>query len=194
VSDNPVQLLVAGFQGTDTAKAKFSELKAFKKETGAIRILDAAWLWKDDNGKLKIRETRDMSTGRGMAMGGVLGGVVGVLTGGVGLAVAAGGGAIGGLISKFRDSGFDNARLELAGSQLPAGSSMLIVAVEHTWVGDIENILQQAGADITTLAVSGAIAAELEAGNDAFVTVTADSEAVYVGAGTGSPNTARIEE
>lgn len=186
MTENPVQVIVAGFQGTDTAKEKFAELKAFKKETGAIRILDAAWLWKSESGKLKIRETRDMRGGKGMAMGGVLGGAVGVLTGGVGLAVVAGGGAIGGLIAKLRDSGFDDDRLKLLGEELPAGASMLVVVVEHTWVGDIENMLTQAGADLSTMAIGSAIAGELDAGNEPFVTVAMDSDTVAVAAGTGA--------
>jgi uncharacterized membrane protein len=187
MSTNPVQLLVAGFADETKAKATYAELKAFKRETGAIRILDAAWLVKTQDGKLKIREARDAGAGKGFVMGGLVGGVVGVLTGGVGLAVVAGTGAIGSLLAKFRDGGFDDKRLELAGAQLPNGSSMLVVLVEHTWVGDIENMLSQAGADLTTLAVSEAIATELREGNDAFVTVAADESAIAVGAGS-TPN------
>jgi uncharacterized membrane protein len=181
---NPVQLIVAGFADEHRAKETYAQLKEFKKETGAIRILDAAWLWKGEDGKLKIRETRDMGSGKGFVMGGLVGGVIGVLTGGVGLAVVGGTGAIGALIGKFRDGGFDDTRLELLGEQLPAGSSMLVVVVEHTWVGDIENLLAQASGDLATFAVGDAIATELREGNDSFVTVAADDSIVAVGAGT----------
>lgn len=184
MSENPVQILVAGFGDVDAAKATFQQLKEFKKETGAIRILDAAWLRKEESGKLKIHETRDMRGGKGAAMGGILGGTVAIMTGGAGLALAAGGGALGGLISKFRDSGFDDARLKLAGEQLPNGSSLLIVAVEHTWVGDIENLLTQAHADLTTVALSSAIASEIEADRDAFLTIATDGETVAAAAGS----------
>jgi uncharacterized membrane protein len=141
-------------------------------------------MWKSTDGKLKIRETHDARAGKGFVMGGLVGGAIGVLTGGVGLAVVAGTGVVGSLIAKFRDGGFDDARLELAGEQLPNGSSMLIAFVEHTWVGDIENMLKQAGGDLTTLEVSETIASELRDGNDAFVSVAADDSITAVSAGT----------
>ncbi len=80
----PVEVIVAAFQNEDGAKAALKELKQAKRQ-GLIKIDDAAVIRKDEKGKLHIKETADMSTGKGAGIGAVIGGVVGLLGGPVGV-------------------------------------------------------------------------------------------------------------
>jgi len=84
-----------------------------------------------------------------------------VIAGPVGWA-ALGGAAIGGLVGKLRDSGFENARLEQWGANLTPGSSAIVAVIEHTWVTEVEKIMREDAKDVASMAVEADIAAQLE--------------------------------
>jgi uncharacterized membrane protein len=161
MSDAPLDVVVAAFNDQTGAEAALAKLKEAQKE-GVIKVNDAALLNKDADGKLHVRETGDMTGTRGAAIGGVTGAVVGVLAGPVGWA-AIGGAAIGGLVAKLRDSGFNNKRLEQWGENLTPGSSAIVAVIEHTWVTELEKLLAEGAKEIASLAVEADIAAQLEA-------------------------------
>jgi len=169
---NPVQLIVAAFQEEDGAKIALSQLKDAKKEK-LIQIKDAAVLRKDKDGKLHVSETGDMTGTKGGVIGGVVGAGLGILTGGATLALGAGAAAIGGLVAKLRDSGFNDERLRKLGEGLTPGSSAIVAVIEHTWVGEIERELKHMGANIVTEAIAADIAEQLEAGGSVAYTAIA---------------------
>ena len=68
MSEAPVQLIVAAFQEEDGAKNALNELKTAKKEH-LIKIDNAAVITKDENGKVHIKETKDMGGGKGAVIG-----------------------------------------------------------------------------------------------------------------------------
>lgn len=161
-NDVPTQVIVAAFDGMDSAKEAFDDLKQLEKEK-SIKIENAAILRKDHDSKLHIRDVKDMTGTRGVVLGGVLGGVVGVLAGPVGW-VALGGAAIGGLVAKLKDGGFDNSRLEQWGDRLQPGTSALIAVVDHIWVRDVEAALKEDARDVMTLEIGKDIATQLADG------------------------------
>ena len=178
MSDNdvPVQVIVAAFQNEEGAEDALTKLKDAKKEQ-VIDINNAAILRRDEDGKLHVKETRDMSGGKGAAIGGVAGAVAGLLAGP--LVLAAGAGAlIGGLAAKLRDSGFRDDRLKQLGEALTPGTSALVAVVEHIWVGDAEQMLKLYGAQVTTESVKADIARQLEAGHDVAYTAIATDEGI----------------
>ena len=158
-NDVPSEVIVAAFDGMDTAKEAFDDLKQLEKDK-SIKIENAAILRKDNDSKLHIRDVKDMTGTRGAVLGGVTGAVVGVITGPVGW-VALGGAAIGGLVAKLKDGGFDNSRLEQWGDRLQPGTSALIAVVDHIWVRDVEAALRESARDVMTMEISDEIAAQL---------------------------------
>ncbi len=158
-NDVPTQVIVAAFDGMDSAKEAFDDLKQLEKEK-SIKIENAAILRKDHDSKLHIRDVKDMTGTRGAVLGGVTGAVVGVIAGPVGW-VALGGAAIGGLVAKLKDGGFDNSRLEQWGDRLQPGTSGLVAVVDHLWVRDVEAALQEAARDVMTLEIGKDIATQL---------------------------------
>ncbi len=158
-NDVPTQVIVAAFDGMDTAKEAFDDLKQLEKDK-SIKIENAAILQKDHDSKLHIRDVKDMTGTRGVVLGGVTGAIVGVITGPVGW-VALGGAAIGGLVAKLKDGGFDNSRLEQWGDKLQPGTSALIAVVDHIWVRDVEAALKEDAREIMTMEISDEIAAQL---------------------------------
>lgn len=161
-NDVPTQVIIAAFDGIDSAKDAFDDLKQLEKEK-SIKIENAAILQKDDDLRLHIRDVKDMTGTRGAVLGGVTGAIVGAITGPVGW-VAFGGAAVGGLVAKLKDGGFDNSRLEQWGDRLQPGTSALIAVVDHIWVRDVEAALQETARDVMTLEIGDEIASQLEKG------------------------------
>jgi uncharacterized membrane protein len=164
-SDVPVEVIVATFTRENGAKEALDQLTEVKKD-GLIDIQNAAVLRKDEEGKIHIKETADMSGRRGAGVGGVIGGVVGLIFPPSILATAAVGAAVGGLSAKLRDSGFQDERLRRVADGLQPNTSALIAVIEHTWVLKVEEQLREYGADVITEALRADIAAQLEEAAD----------------------------
>ena len=171
MSDVPVSVAVAAFPDEKAAGEMLKQLKELKRER-IIGIVDAAVIRKDDDGKIHIKETADMSGKKGAGVGALLGVAVGLLAGPVGLWV--GGGAIVGWLAARRDKGFKNERLERVGEGLTPGSSAIIAVVEHKWVAELEKELAEAGADVVTEELAQHIADELDKEEEFAVSVTSD--------------------
>lgn len=91
-------------------------------------IEDAAMVFKDVDGKIRLRQTRDVMPGQGAASGGWVGALVGIIGGPLGiLAGGALGAAAGGLFAKLRDVGIDDDHMRELGEQLDRGDAALFV-------------------------------------------------------------------
>jgi len=161
MSDVPIQVIVAAFNDENSADAALQRLKQATRE-GLIGIQNAAILKRDEQGKLHIKETADMTGGKGAVVGGVIGAVAGLIAGPFVL-VTATGAIIGALAAKLRDSGFPDARLREIGEGLTPGSSAIIAVIEHRWVAEVQRMMAEAGARVMTEAVKEDLAAQLEA-------------------------------
>jgi uncharacterized membrane protein len=180
MTDVPVQLFVAAFEGEGDAEEVLKGLKAARRER-VIGIQDAAVLRRDQKGKLHIKETGDWGGGKGAAAGAAIGVTVGILTGGAGLLLGAAAAAVGGLAAKLRDSGFSDARLKTLGASLKPGTSAIVAVVEHTWVAEMEKEMAEFEADVFTAAIADDIAAQLEAGREVAYTALAGQEGIAMG-------------
>lgn len=94
----------------------------------AIDIEDAAIVAKDSDGKISLRQTRDVMPGQGAASGGWVGALIGIVGGPLGvLAGGALGAAAGGLFAKLRDVGIDDDHMREMGERLNRDSAALFV-------------------------------------------------------------------
>jgi uncharacterized membrane protein len=171
----PTEVILAAFNDEQGAQDALERLKEAQK-LDLIDIENSAILRRDQQGKLHIKEAKDMGGGRGAVIGGVVGAVAGVLFGPLVLATA-GGAAIGGLAAKLRDSGFNDQRLKQVGAHLQPGTSAILAVIEHTWVTEMETELRKAGADVVTEEIGADIANQLKQGKAVAYTamVTDDS-------------------
>ena len=93
-----------------------------------IDIEDAAIVAKDGDGKISLRQTRDVMPGQGAASGGWVGALVGIIGGPLGvIAGGALGAAAGGLFAKLRDVGIDDDHMREMGERLSRDSAALFV-------------------------------------------------------------------
>jgi len=97
-----------------------------------IDIEDAAMVAKEADGKIRLRQTRDVMPGQGAASGGWVGALVGIIGGPLGvLAGGALGAAAGGLFAKLRDVGIDDEHMKEMGEQLDRDSAALFVLLNE---------------------------------------------------------------
>lgn len=161
MSDVPMDLIVAAFADEDGASQALKELKEAKKER-LISIKDAAVIQRGADNKLRIRETGDMSGGRGAVIGGIVGAAIGLVAPPAILVTSGIGAAVGGLAARLRDSGFPDDRLRELGEALQPGTSALVAVIELTWVAEVERELERLGARLVTEEIKAEIAAQLE--------------------------------
>jgi uncharacterized membrane protein len=169
MADVPVQVIVAAYTDVNGASSALESLRQAKKEK-LIDIEDAAVITQDKDGKVKIRETADMTGGRGATVGAITGGVIGILAGPVGWA-ALGGAAVGGLAARIHDGGFKDQALRDLGDALSPNSSVLVAVIDHKWVAEVEKRLAQEGAKTVRSALRDDIAEQIKAGHNVSYTM-----------------------
>ena len=153
-----VGLFVAAYVNEKGADQALDGLKEAQKE-GAFYYDDAAVVRCDADGKVHIKETGDMTTGKGAGIGALIGGVIGLLGGPAGVALGAGAGAAIGGLAAHGDAGFDKDSLAKIGGALPAGTSALAVTTSQEFV----EIVREQAADEDTLSIASDIADQIGA-------------------------------
>jgi len=140
--DTPLELIVSTYSDPHMAANVLSQLKKMADDK-ALDIRNAAIVVKDENGHVHLKDEEDVGTGAGVLFGAITGGLIGLLGGPAGAIVGVvAGAATGGAAAAIIDMGFSNDQLKELQASMPAGSSALIVLVEHKWieklVGELE--------------------------------------------------------
>jgi len=97
-------------------------------EQHVMRIEDAAIVDKDANGKIRLRQSKDVNPGQGAVSGGLYGGLIGLIGGPIGwIAGGALGAAAGGLWGKLRDIGIEDDHMKEMGERILPGENLLFL-------------------------------------------------------------------
>jgi uncharacterized membrane protein len=127
---SPAHLLAIRFD--EPLKAQECLIAALRlQKRGSVTIDDAA-IVTNEEGKVRIHQTKDMNTGQGAATGGWFGALAGLLF----LQPLAGavlGAAIGGLWAKLRDIGIDDDQMRRMGESLADGEGALFLLLEESY-------------------------------------------------------------
>lgn len=181
-----VGMFVAAYVDEQGADQALDDLKQ-ARDDGQFYWDDAAVVRNDAKGKVHIKETGDMSTGKGAGIGALVGGVIGILGGPAGIAAGAAAGAAIGAIGAHTDGGFDQKSLKELGGALPPGSSALAVTTSQDFVEEV----RKESTDEDTLSLAGDIAAEiseqLNARNDVLLALVITEDGVAAGKVVSSP-------
>ncbi|MDX6743057.1 DUF1269 domain-containing protein [Actinocorallia sp. A-T 12471] len=143
MADEPQhKLLVIGFD--DPLKAsEFMLTAARMQKNGQLQVHDAVFIERDEDGKSTVRETRDVTPGRGALGAGMWGLLLGTLLGGpvgglVAGAASAGGGA---LLGKLIDTGIKDEKIAELREAVPPGSTALALLISHLSLADLQREL-----------------------------------------------------
>jgi len=121
-------IVILTFDDTEKAGQVLETVRGLEKENIVV-LKDAAVVIKDADGKIEAKETRDVTTRRGVITGGMLGLIIGIVVGGPigGLVV---GGLIGAWTAKKIDLGISNEKLTSITDEMTKNSSALFLQVE----------------------------------------------------------------
>ncbi|MFL7840445.1 MAG: DUF1269 domain-containing protein [Candidatus Promineifilaceae bacterium] len=121
------QVFIVTFDDVKSADLVLKDLESLQKQ-GDVELSDAVTVVKDADGKLKVSETTDFTTGRGAVTGGGLGLIIGLIFGGPigGLVLGA---AAGALIGKKVDLGISKEKIELVSNSMVDSSSAIFLQV-----------------------------------------------------------------
>ncbi len=132
--DAPMELIITVYNDTEQARRTLSDIKQAGGE-GNFEIKNAAVLVKDEKGRVRTDETEDVKAGHGALFGAVTGALIGLLAGPAGAITGAiAGAATGGVTASMVAMGFSDDQLAELRTSMPAGSSALVVLIEHKWV------------------------------------------------------------
>src|SRR5512136_1762612 len=118
--------IVVKYPQKDKADAALKEVMSMAKEK-VVKLRDAAVITKTEKGKIKLHQTKDDSTSKGLIKGGGIGVIFALLLGPAGWIVA--GAALGGAFATF-DRGIKNKLLKELGDNMTTDQSALAVLVE----------------------------------------------------------------
>jgi len=136
------EVFMAVYDNEDRAKATMGTLKDMDK-AGSIDIIDAAVISKDNEGKIHVVETAELTPKKGAKRGAVIGAVLGLIFPPSLIVAGLAGGFVGALVGRFTDTGlFDNSQLKEAAESLPPGSSAIIGVFEDKWVEQMNTALE----------------------------------------------------
>jgi hypothetical protein len=140
----PIQLVVIGFPEDARFRGEIIRALADVRGRGVIRLIDALFVRKDDQGRISamMRES-DVTLGQRETLGAVVGGLMGYIAGGEDVAVRAAdetaqaiaGGAFGlglGDLQNIKD-------------KLGPGQAALLLLFEHTWATALKGAVRGAG-------------------------------------------------
>jgi uncharacterized membrane protein len=166
----PVEIVVAEFNTDAAASAALTMVKS------RLVLKDAAII-RNENGKVKVKETKDMGGGKGASVGVVLAAILGLFTGltWVGLGAAA---VTGGLVAKLHDANLSNKQLKSIGTSLAANQSVLVLVVEQGQGETVKNALAVVGASAIVEGLSDDIVARLEEHPAPIATAPTDEPSV----------------
>ena len=99
-------------------------------EQGRVTLEDIALVTKDDEGKVHIHETKDITTGKGAKRGTLVGALVGLAAPPL-LGAALVGAGVGALWGKFRDRGIDDDLMKQIGGMIDSGEAVVVRARRH---------------------------------------------------------------
>jgi len=122
--------IVVKYPKQETADVALKAVLGLAKEK-VVKLRDAAVITKTDKGKIKLHQTKDDPTSKGLLKGGVIGVIFALLFGPAGWIVA--GAAAGGALATF-DRGIKNKLLkELGENMTPEQSALAVLVEEADW-------------------------------------------------------------
>jgi len=175
----PIQLIALTFEDFKPTGEILPALQAAMKR-GAIRLIDAQFVSKDEDGKLTSMEMSGLSGEETIEFGAVIGGLIGAGAGGA--EGAASGSLEGALIAAEHNYGLSAEDLFEAADRIKPGAAAALLMIEHTWAIGFRNAVAESGGKMAaqgflTPETLFMVGAELEAQVEA-VEAIAISEAI----------------
>ncbi|MCL6512245.1 MAG: DUF1269 domain-containing protein [Anaerolineae bacterium] len=147
MGDALIDVVVAAFDDELAAFTAMDHLKRLRGE-GRIALKDMAIVQRDEDNRLRIKETNDPGAVRGAVVGGAIGGMIGLLLGPLAIPAAAAGAALGALTEKLHDAGIADDKLQRLGEGLKAGTTAVVAVTTADSSAEVQRVLLESGARV----------------------------------------------
>lgn len=124
-----MQLMMVGVPSREVGLEVIDKL-ADAHADGTVTIEDAALVYKNDKGKVKIQQTHDANAKRGALWGGGVGLLVGIVAAPAAIAATVVGGGAGALLAKARDSGVSDKLMKEIGDLIEGSEAAVFVLAD----------------------------------------------------------------
>lgn len=147
----PIQILLFGFEDFAATGAIVNELDRLGA-AGTIRVVDARFLLKDDNGDLLAVRATDLSEDERDDLRAAAGALIGM---GAGMVAAGEEGAVEGAILGAEagywigEQGLSAEEIEALGEELGPGDALLLLVIDNSWAEGLRDAILDAGAVFT---------------------------------------------
>jgi uncharacterized membrane protein len=136
-----LELIASVYVDEEGAKTILDVLQKMHR-AATITLEDAATVTKDAEGKLHIKETREVTTGKGARRGAIITGIFGLIYPPSLIASALAGGVIGGAWGRLRDTGIKTDKMRELGDTLAPGNVAVIVLAEPGYAPQIQRAME----------------------------------------------------
>ena len=108
-----------------------------------LKMMDAALLLHDEDGKTHVRDMQDVTGRTGALVGAITGGLIGMLAGPIGAVAGAAAGAVtGGVSASMFEFGMPRETLEKIARETAKRRGAVIVLVEENWLHETRHVLE----------------------------------------------------
>ena len=156
-----LELMAASYADRDRAATVLTMIQQMHS-AGKITLVDAALVTKDQDGKVHIQETREVSAKKGALRGALVTGVLGVIYPPSLIATVLVGGAAGGLWGKLRDTGIKTGKLKEITEALEPAHGAVVVLVEAGSAPLVARNMTEAGGTVMQQSLDSTAAAAIE--------------------------------
>jgi uncharacterized membrane protein len=147
-----VKIIGIKVDSTDQADFVVESLR-LAMEAKRVTLEDVAVVVKDDEGKVHIHQTKDVTVGKGAKRGTLVGAIVGLAAPPL-LGAAAVGAGIGALWGKFRDRGIDDKQMKNIGEMIAAGQAVVFALGDDASIEAIgERVKELTKGDMQTFTI-----------------------------------------
>ncbi|MET0458955.1 MAG: hypothetical protein ABW195_06890 [Ilumatobacteraceae bacterium] len=138
----PIQAFVIGFPDNDLFEGRIAEELARLSDVGQIRIIDAVFVIRDDDGEAAVLSVSDLDGDQRAELRAAIGALVGLGVAGEEGAIA--GAELGASVNADAPTAAEAIAAGLL-DDLPDGSSALVLAIEHLWAVPLRDAVRDAG-------------------------------------------------
>ena len=156
-----LELLAAMYADQERAQTILDMLQQMHR-AGTITLADAALVTKDQDGKVHIQETRELTARKGARRGAIIAGVIGLIYPPSLIATVLAGGGVGALAGKLRDTGVKTGDLRAIADSLDAGKAAVVALAEAETATRTANALQGYDGQLIRQPISAEAAAAVE--------------------------------
>jgi uncharacterized membrane protein len=162
MDDQTMYLSVGYFKDEESAETIRGTIESMHRAAN-IDLVDVAMVTKSEDGKLHVKESRELTAGKGARRGAIILGIFGLIYPPSFIASVIAGGGIGAIAGRIRDTGIKKAEMRKVTDKLEPGMAAVVVLANEASQKMIVDTLDELGGQVESHQLGGETAADVAA-------------------------------